>query len=226
MIDFHDVVFPENVSYGASGGPSFNTTIIELASGYEQRNINWSVSKARYEVSHGVKTRDEMEDLLDFFYARNGRAYGFLFKDWSDFEFEHVWTSNGATGNIACFKRYEADTAFSYQRRIRKLKPGTMKLFRNNSLVIDEATDYDTSNDQVWFDHADGAFSIRPETNPGAGIVWKVTGEFYVPVRFDTDDMTISHDAWESMSWPSIPLVELRKLTSDPSVYVRKLPLF
>jgi len=45
MITFIEERFPADISYGMSGGPSFSTDIVTLASGKEHRNVNWSVPK-------------------------------------------------------------------------------------------------------------------------------------------------------------------------------------
>ena len=54
---FHNVRFPEDVSYGTNGGPGFKTTVIDLASGHEQRNIDWSLARATYDAQYCVKQR-------------------------------------------------------------------------------------------------------------------------------------------------------------------------
>lgn len=108
---FHEVRFPTDISYGSNGGPGFLTNILELASGHEQRNIEWSLAKAKYDVQYGIKTREQMQDVLDFFYARRGRGYGFRFKDWMDYQIprQQIGTM-GSTQNVSTlqvFKRYE-----------------------------------------------------------------------------------------------------------------------
>lgn len=55
-MSFEEIQFPADISYGARGGPEYSTDIVEMFSGKEQRNINWSQARARYTVSHGVKT--------------------------------------------------------------------------------------------------------------------------------------------------------------------------
>jgi hypothetical protein len=39
-----------------------------------------------------------------------------------------------------------------------------------------------------------------------------------VPVRFDIDEIKINHDDWELMSWPSIPLVEIKPRLPDGTI--------
>jgi uncharacterized protein (TIGR02217 family) len=199
---FHEVLFPEDISYGSSGGPAFNTTVIELTSGAEQRNINWSEVKANYDVSHGVKTREQMEDLQDFFYARRGKAYGFRFKDWADYTIEDqiIGIGNGTVQSHQAKKTYEPDSGYQYDRIIRKLVPGSVTISINN--VVQPAHTVLVYNDTGL---------IRPTSPVPVGqIIRIVSAEFHVPVRFDIDEMKVQHDDFELMSWPSIPLVELK----------------
>lgn len=82
---FIEAQFPANISIAAIGGPTFSTDIVAVTSGYEKRNINWSRAKAKYEVSHAVKTESQYADLLAFFNMVRGRAGGFRFKDHLDY---------------------------------------------------------------------------------------------------------------------------------------------
>lgn len=193
---FHNVRFPVDISYGSSGGPGFNTSIIDLASGHEQRNINWSLARAKYDAQYGVKTREQMEQVLDFFYARRGRAFGFRFKDWMDFQLERQSIGvAGGTNVLQVFKRYEPLTSHFYDRPIMKIVPGTVQIWANGVPQAANRVNIDTG---------------VVNTSTLAGQTIEVACEFDVPVRFDTDEIAISHDDWELMSWPSIPLVELR----------------
>jgi len=196
IANFHDVRFPEDISYGSSGGPGFNTSVIDLASGHEQRNINWSLARAKYDASYGVKTREQMEEVLDFFYARRGKAYGFRFKDWMDFVLDRQAIGvAGGTNTLQVFKRYEPLTSYFYDRPIMKIVPGTVQVWANgvelSPLLVNTGTGL-------------------VNTTTYAGQTFEVACEFDVPVRFDTDEINITHDDWELMSWPSIPLIELR----------------
>src|SRR4051812_21365480 len=85
MAGFHEVRLSDELSSGATGGPGFHTTILTLASGFEQRNIDWSKTRATYDISLEGLEDAQIDALLAFWYARRGRAYGFRFKDWLDF---------------------------------------------------------------------------------------------------------------------------------------------
>lgn len=204
-MSFHEILFPEDISYGSSGGPGFNTTIIELSSGHEQRNINWSESKAKYDVSQGIKTRAQMDDLIDFFWARRARAYGFRFKDWADFTCtdEPIGIGDGTTTVFQMLKVYEPQ-GFPFTRKIRKINPGTMAVKVNGAVVA------------FTVDNNTGLITLGAA--PAISAVITATCEFHIPVRFDSDEMKVSHDQWETMSWPSIPLVEIKPRLPDGTI--------
>lgn len=83
---FHEVRFPDDISRGARGGPERRTQIVELASGDEERNASWANSRRRYDVAYGIRRADDLAAVVAFFEARNGRLYGFRFKDWGDYK--------------------------------------------------------------------------------------------------------------------------------------------
>lgn len=52
---FHEVRFPDDIAYGATGGPEYLTSVVSMASGYEQRNANWSAARGKWNVAPGLK---------------------------------------------------------------------------------------------------------------------------------------------------------------------------
>jgi len=82
---FEEVRFPPKISFGFQGGPQFRTAIASNPGGYEQRNIDWSLARARYSASMETKTQAELDEVKDFFYAMRGRGIGFRFLDWRDY---------------------------------------------------------------------------------------------------------------------------------------------
>jgi uncharacterized protein (TIGR02217 family) len=81
MTSFHEVRFPDNIAYGATDGPGFVTTVVATGSGHEKRNVDWSEARGRCDVASGRKKQTQIDELLAFFRARRGKAYGFRFKD-------------------------------------------------------------------------------------------------------------------------------------------------
>jgi len=85
-VAFDEVRFPVSISRGASGGPERRTEIVALASGREERNGRWAHSRRRYNAGFGIRTLDEIHEVLRFFEERRGRLYGFRWKDHADFK--------------------------------------------------------------------------------------------------------------------------------------------
>ena len=84
--------FPDAISYGAQGGAMFSTRIITSDTGFEKRNIRWEDSRGKWNVAYGVNTVPLADTLIDFFRSVYGRAHGFRFKDWMDYQ---VTSGNG-----------------------------------------------------------------------------------------------------------------------------------
>ncbi len=94
-MSFFELQFPPDISYGATGGPGFNTTVVSFASGYESRNANRATGLMVADVSHTVKTQAQLDALITFFRVAQGKTHGFRFKDWTDFTTTQV---NGVLG--------------------------------------------------------------------------------------------------------------------------------
>jgi uncharacterized protein (TIGR02217 family) len=78
---FHDVLFPEGISRGSRGGPQWQTRVLGTTGGHESRNVEWSHSRGKWNVAFGVRHEQDLDDLINFFMARRGRAYAFRFRD-------------------------------------------------------------------------------------------------------------------------------------------------
>jgi TIGR02217 family protein len=198
--------FNVDISYGSKGGPSFNTTVFEATSGYEQRNVNWSQARCVYDVSQGIRDKADMEEILEFFYAMRGKATGFRFKDWSDYQLtqELIGTGDGTAVAFQIKKTYSANGSAPYVRDIRKIvTPGTdvpFAVYVNGALKT-LTTDY-------TIDLNTGIITFT--TAPANAATIQVTCQFDVPVRFDTDVMSITEEAWNLETWDDIPLVEIK----------------
>lgn len=170
--------FPEDISYGAEGGPGYSTEMVTVYSGYESRNVNWSQARARYEASHGVRTKAQFDQLLAFFRSVKGMAHGFRFKDWADYQ---ATTSEGrlvvptgvAPGIYQLQKRYSAG-ALLEDRDIRKPVSGSVTIYRNAVAVA-----FGSSAGQVTLDEttgratfaADSSVSITNITKANPGVI-------------------------------------------------------
>ena len=199
MPAFHEVQFPSDISYGSSGGPEFSTDIVITHSGYEQRNVNWSQARAVYNVSHGVKTQAQLDTLIAFFRARQGRAYGFRFKDWSDYSVsgQEIGVGDGVLTDFQLVKQY-VSVPTTITRDVKKPVSGSVTVY------IDDVE----QSSGVSVDTVTGIVTLTAP--PAVGEVVTADFEFDVPVRFDTDSLSASLDSYGVNSWNNIPIVEVR----------------
>ena len=199
MTGFHEVRFPEGIARGATGGPGYDTTIVSTVAGYERRNANWAQARGRWDVGSGLKRREDLLTLIAFFRARQGRAYGFRFKDWTDFTATNVTLGSGDGANkvFQLVKRY-ASGGVEVVRSVTKPVIGSLMVYRDG-VVVGAGVSLDSALGLVTFG-----------TAPAPGAVISAAFEFDVPVRFDTDQMGVSLDAYDRGSWPEIPIVEIR----------------
>jgi len=201
ITNFIEERFPEDISMGSSGGPNFNTNIVSVNSGFEQRNINWSESRASYNVRHGVKLLDQMRNLVAFFYMVRGKAIGFRYKDWLDFSAvgESIAQGDSVQLSFQLVKNYTFGIgAVSYVRQIYKPVAGTASVYVDG--ILDNTAIVDSTTGLINFVVA-----------PGLGAIITADFEFDVPVRFDTDNFNSSFDSATIQSWDAISLIELKQ---------------
>lgn len=198
-MSFVEVQFPTDISYGATGGAMFSTDVIETFGGYEQRNINWTKARGRWNVAHGVKTQSQLNELIAFFRARRGRAIGFRFKDWSDYSASDqvIGTGDASTTTFQLVKSYSSG-GVTVDRVIDKPVSGSLSVYLGGVL----------QSSGVTLDAATGVVTFA--SAPGSGVVITAAFEFDVPARFDTDQLEINLDSYGIGSWQNIPIVEVR----------------
>ncbi len=204
MPAFHDIRFPTNISLSASGGPERRTRIVTLASGHEERNTPWALSRRRYEAGYGVRSLDDIHTVIAFFEARRGRLHGFRWKDWADHRSgppsadptpldQPIATGDGITTAFSLAKTYTSGPAT-------EVRPITHPVAGTVSAAIDAIPAPVTMQD--------GAIIFATPPPPGAQIT--AGYEFDTPVRFDTDHLDINLAGFEAGEIPSIPIIEIR----------------
>jgi uncharacterized protein (TIGR02217 family) len=206
---FHEVRFPDNISRGARGGPERRTQVVELASGDEERNASWANSRRRYDVAYGIRRADDLASVVAFFEARNGRLYGFRYKDWADYKSnlpsqaitatdQQIGTGTGSLQTFQLAKRYTSG-AQTWVRTIAKPVAGTVRVALG---MVEQLSGWtvDTTTGVVTF-----------TTAPAGGVVIRAGFEFDVPVRFDSDSLDVTLDFERLGSITSIPLLEIRR---------------
>lgn len=210
-MNFHDVRFPTNLSFGAVGGPQSRTEIVSLVNGFEERNTPWSASRRRYDAGLSMRSVDELSKVIAFFEARRGPLYGFRWKDWSDFKScaptktpdfndQLIAVGDDQLSQFQLVKRYQSGD-FETVRDITKPVLGRVKLGVSGDAL---------NNDELFqIDFETGVITLSEPLPEGAQLT--AGYEFDVPVRFDEDHLDINVAHFEAGHVPSIPVVELRQ---------------
>ncbi|MDH3660442.1 MAG: DUF2460 domain-containing protein [Alphaproteobacteria bacterium] len=199
MTSFHETRFPDNIAYGATGGPEFATTVVVTGAGHEQRNANWAAARGRWDVGTGLKNQQQLDTLIAFFRSRKGKAYGFRFKDWTDFKAtgQLLGTGDNATTTFQLVKHYPSGNSIEL-RSIVKPVAGTVAIYLDSVEQL-SGWSVDVTTGIVTFTSA-----------PAQDVEVSADFEFDVPVRFDTDHMAVTIETYKLHRWQQIPIVELR----------------
>ena len=209
---FHEVRFPTGISLAAQGGPERRTDVVVTGSGYEERNSRWADSRRSYNAGYGVRSADDLHDVIAFFEERRGRLYGFRWRDHVDWKScapseqpassdQTIGTGDGTTAQFQLTKTYGSVEA-PWARGIKKPVVGTV-LVAVDGIAKTETVDYTV-------DPTTGIVVFLPGFEPAAGTVVTAGFEFDVPVRFDTDKLEVNLQGFQHGAIPSIPIVEIR----------------
>jgi len=197
---FMDRRFPECISFGSSGGPGFRTSVFEFDSGYTAVEIEWDRMRGRFEANFENATPQDVEEVESFFYGMKGRAIGFRYKDWTDYQIsgQNVAIGDGTTETFQVFKRYNSGTHI-FDRIIKKTVTGTMSLTLDGVELL-EGSDF-------FMLDTEGQIVFNTPPTPGA-IAHINYLEFDVPVRFDTDYLNVSYTDFRQLDF-TIPIIEV-----------------
>ncbi len=203
---FHEIRFPTDIALSASGGPERRTRIVTLTSGHEERNTPWADSRRRYDAGYGVKSLDDLHNVIAFFEARRGRLHGFRWKDAADHKSCAPAETPSATdqplglgdGEHTVFQltKTYASGGHSYIRDITKPVEGSV------------ITAINGGPESPLIDHTTGQITFA--SPPPSGAVLTAGFAFDIPVRFDTDRLEVNLTGFEAGEIPAIPIIEIR----------------
>jgi uncharacterized protein (TIGR02217 family) len=160
--------FPDDISYGATGGPIWKTEVVQTAGGREYRISYWAQALRHYDVAHAARIATLYSVLRAYFHSVQGKFNAFRFRDWSDYA---AASSEGSFALLTAttFQMYRTYTTgtLTHQRIIQKPTSGTITITGGTSPTIDYTT---------------GIVTV----SGGTPTAW--AGEYDVPCRFDADD--------------------------------------
>lgn len=177
---FYNLIFPESISIKSTRSIKYDTIIHSSKNGSELRISNLEYPMLSYNIVNDIKNKKELETITNFFKLVKGRAGGFKFKDWLDYEAksQNIAVTDGEIKEFQLIKTYNYDNKIEI-RKITKPIEGSVKIFVDDvDITTSIVVDYDTGIIK---------FSIAPEKDK----IIKADFNFYVPVRFDTDTLEI-----------------------------------
>lgn len=198
-MSFHNVQLPDDVEQGATGGPTFQTTVLPLSSGGEQRNVNWSEARHEWEIAYGIQSKEDFDVVRAFFFARRGMANTFRFRDWSDYQLddEVQGIGDGTNKTFQLIKTYENDGPLPYVRRITRPVTGTV-VFK-----IDGVT-------RSYSENPLGIYVLTGAA-PTVGATVTASCEFDMCVRFNVDKFSLQLELHNAGAIGSLPVIEVRE---------------
>jgi uncharacterized protein (TIGR02217 family) len=206
---FDDIRLSTAISRGSSGGPERRTDVVTTASGREERNSRWAHSRRRFNIGFGIKTLQQLQDVIAFFEGRRGKLHAFRFKDFTDFKScasnatplrtdQVLGTGTGVQAAFQLVKHYGAPSR-DYVRNITAPVAGTVLVAVNG-----------VANSNFTVNSTTGVVTFNAGSIPASGATVTAGFEFDVPVRFDTDEITVNLSHFEAGDIPEIPLIEVR----------------
>ena len=206
-------LYLDDIIEGTHGGPMFSTDVATNHGGYEQRNANWAYPLGRWELGQRGYCQSTKDYIQSFFRQRRGKFQGFLWRDLADHTASATplaslggfttqgWlvavagSGGGAGGAMQLIKRY-TDGAYLAERIITHPVASSLPA----GWAVDPATGYVSA--------------------PGVTAPIAVSFEFDVPVRFDTDALSLRLQSTEGHPTQvdyeaifyveTLPIVELR----------------
>ncbi|WKL57713.1 DUF2460 domain-containing protein [Asticcacaulis sp. ZE23SCel15] len=199
---FHDIRFPARLAFGSGVSIERKVEITSLASGHERRISPWAQGRRHYLIGAGVRSLTDAAELLSFYEAREGRLFGFRFKDFADFKSgtlntapssadQVIGSGDGVRTTFQLTKAYGAVI-----RPITKPVDGTVAVAVNG---VETTTTVDYATGQMMF-----------ATAPVMGAIISAGFEFDVPVRFNSDRIEMTLESFEAGRVAAVALIEIR----------------
>ena len=181
-----DTRLDECIAYGFTGGPEYNTLVVRMDNGREQRNGQWLYPTHRYAAQYMNLRETDRNTILAAFHAARGQLHAFRFKDWNDY-----------TGTAQPF--VEVNGVW------RMAKQYALGIQTTNRLIQAPVEGEITLSGGSL---SDLDFTTGIYDGDATGLTW--TGEFDVWVRFASDYNAFTIGSWNAHT-ADIELVEVRR---------------
>jgi uncharacterized protein (TIGR02217 family) len=187
------------VTRGSRGGPQFKRIKVYTEGGALKQRFLWSRQKIQFDLSYGIKTQQDFEEIRALFYVVfDGQLDGFLVRDWGDYRLDADTSSltliSGTNWQINRRYNFRGHTV---DRPITRPESGLL-VYDAGGTLLGATVDDETG------------IAAVPAGTPAYCV-----GTFNVPATFVNDTLEdIELDGIEGnelQELPSIPLEEIRE---------------
>jgi uncharacterized protein (TIGR02217 family) len=189
-MQFLEIQFPPDISYGAVVGPSWSNENATNKGGFTFTNENWSQDLSEYDVAHGLRNEADFQALRAFFNIVRGDSRAFRFKDWSDY---YADTGEGVFVQLTSttFQMYKRESVSgnNYDKKIVKPVNGTIIVTGGSGATVSNTT---------------GIVTV----SSGTPTAW--VGQYDKPAKFMTNKMRATLAQYNGYEWGQIPVSEVR----------------
>lgn len=212
---FLDLTFPRDIAAGVSGGPERKVDIVTLASGDEERNARWKHSRRSYDTGLGIRSVDDMAEVVALFEETGGPLHSFRFRDWTDFSSASRAIQNPTAGDQVIGTGDGSATEFQLVKEYGDLSPYTRDITKPVAGTVLVALDGVPQATGWSVDNLTGIVTFTAA--PGVGVEVSAGFLFDIPVRFNTQMISTDlayFDESEGVgigTVPSIPIIEVRE---------------
>lgn len=228
-MSFHDDPLTPDESYGLRGGSGFNTAIVQVQSGSEERTARWGSALRTFDAARNIRTRAQAAYYETYWQARQGSANDFPYFDWRDYAStaDHATTGYAAAGGgVAAVTNVDQTigtgdgTTKSFQL-VKKYVRGAIVRTRNIcrpisgtvvvSVDVGAGPVAQTLGVDFTVDLSTGILLFA--TAPAAGAIIKAGFQYYIRARFG-DSIDKTGIVWtfvdgDQISCESVPIVEV-----------------
>lgn len=171
------------LSWGFSGGPTWQTRRVGLRNGIQRRNVMRSRPLHRFSGSFDLRDDGTLATLIATFNACRGGAYGFRFHNPMDHAVsgESLGVAAGGEETWQLTRTY----VFGTESVVVPVRKPIALGFELTADGVPQATTLDTTTGMVTF-----------TANAGESIAW--SGEFDLPVMFSSDEFEGSLETWNA----------------------------
>jgi len=174
-MSFIETALLDRVTYGFTGGPTWNTTRVGLFSGIVARNAERLLPLYRFNAPYENIQQEHHDTVIETYMACRGGLHGFRFKDWADYAMTAaiLGTALGGVDETMQLTKTYTFGGIDTIRIIKKPVTGTVQLYED---AVALASTVDTTTGIVTFTSTTGK-------------VITADCEFDVPVIFSGDTL-------------------------------------